>query len=105
MTRLVQGLHDDGFRRIFSLRSPVKLSAEEQSDISKMVETLKRPENARAVMENMKEHLPNAWKALVYERDIYLVNSINKCPGQTIVAVVGAGHLKGIIDMLVYGEP
>lgn len=36
------------------------------------------------------------------ERDIYLANSIKNCYGNTIVAVVGASHLKGKKNFFFY---
>jgi len=40
--------------------------------------------------------MPEAKKALIDERDIYMAEKIKAAPGQRLVAVVGAGHLEGI---------
>lgn len=40
--------------------------------------------------------MPEAKRALIDERDIYMAEKIKAAPGQRLVAVVGAGHLEGI---------
>ena len=40
--------------------------------------------------------MPEAKKALIDERDIYMAEKIKAAPGRRLVAVVGAGHLEGI---------
>ncbi|MDZ7641988.1 MAG: TraB domain-containing protein [Desulfurivibrio sp.] len=40
--------------------------------------------------------LPELKKVLIDERDTYLAEKIKETPGQTLVAVVGAGHVAGI---------
>ena len=41
---------------------------------------------------------PTVKKYLVDERDMYLAESIKECSGDTVVAVVGAAHVPGIIE-------
>lgn len=40
--------------------------------------------------------LPHTKQVLIDERDIYMAEKIKNCPGQRLVAVVGAGHMEGI---------
>tara|TARA_Y100000310_G_C20626870_1_gene786419 strand:- start:264 stop:935 length:672 start_codon:yes stop_codon:yes gene_type:complete len=50
----------------------------------------------------VKVKYPNVYQVLIHERDIYMAKALNKL-GETnkkIVAVVGAGHEKGIIKTL-----
>lgn len=60
------------------------------------VEELKQDEMLEEVMEYFKEESPEAYNALVSERDAYLANSILHIPDEKVVAVVGAGHKPGI---------
>ena len=47
---------------------------------------------------------PSLYKILVDERDIHMAKQLNKIsslyPDKQIVAVVGAGHIKGILSYL-----
>jgi pheromone shutdown protein TraB len=45
----------------------------------------------------MGESLPDLKRVLIDERDIYLVEKIKSSPGKNIVAVVGAGHIAGML--------
>ncbi len=60
------------------------------------VEDLKTDEMLEEVMGYFKEEAPEAYNALVAERDAYLANSILNIPEDKVVAVVGAGHKHGI---------
>ena len=60
------------------------------------VEDLKTDEMLEEVMGYFKEEAPEAYNALVAERDAYLANSILNIPEDKVVAVVGAGHKQGI---------
>ena len=55
-------------------------------------------------MEQAKDNYPSLYKILVEERDIYMAKQLNKIsllyPDKQIVAVVGAGHIKGILNYL-----
>ena len=46
------------------------------------------------------KHMPQVQIPLIDERDRYLISSIREAPGNTIVAVVGAGHVEGMIGYL-----
>jgi len=43
-----------------------------------------------------KKIYPEIFQVIVDERDIYMINQLRNCKGNTIVAVVGMGHLDGI---------
>ncbi|MGB3212235.1 MAG: TraB/GumN family protein [Desulforhopalus sp.] len=49
------------------------------------------------LMEEMGEALPDLKRVLIDERDLYLVEKIKSSPGKRIVAVVGAGHVSGML--------
>ncbi len=48
------------------------------------------------LMDEMGTALPDVKKVLIDERDIYLSEMIKEASGKRLVAVVGAGHVKGI---------
>ncbi len=52
------------------------------------------------LMDEMGDALPDVKKVLIDERDIYLAEKIRTSPGKKIVAVVGAGHVEGILRHL-----
>ncbi len=61
------------------------------------IEKLKQKDVLEALLAEMSEELPKLQRILVDERDQYLTEKIKNAPGRKIVAVVGAGHVPGII--------
>jgi pheromone shutdown-related protein TraB len=51
------------------------------------------------LMDEMGSALPDVKKVLIDERDIYLSEKIKETRGERLVAVVGAGHVAGIIKI------
>jgi pheromone shutdown-related protein TraB len=66
-----------------------KLGAEE-------IERLKERNAIEEMMDELADYLPAAKAVLIDERDRYIAAKIFASEGRRIVAVVGAGHLKGI---------
>lgn len=52
------------------------------------------------MMNEIGEALPAAKHALIDERDIYMAERIKAAPGKRIIAVVGAGHMAGIQNVI-----
>lgn len=52
------------------------------------------------LLDELGRELPRLKGALIDERDAYLAERIRRAPGQRIVAVVGAGHVQGILRLL-----
>lgn len=75
------------------LVSDDKQSKKETSD---QIESLKNDMNLSAMMEEFAKEVPQIHKPLIDERDRYLVAKMRECGGQNVVAVVGAGHVKGM---------
>ena len=71
------------------------LLAREEID-GQLIEDMKNQDQLETIMESFTESLPEVKERLIDERDIYLARKIREAPGTTIVAVVGAGHVKGI---------
>ncbi len=58
---------------------------------------LKQKDVLSELMEEMGETLPDLKRVLIDERDIFLVEKIKASPGKRIVAIVGAGHVEGML--------
>jgi len=66
------------------------------ADISVAMEALKERSSVRTLMASLQQELPEVYKAMIEERDAYMTASLLGCGSQTIVGVVGIGHLDGI---------
>lgn len=64
------------------------------------VEALKEKDALSSMMEELSLYLPKAKEVLIDERDRYLASRIYESEGETVLAVVGAGHVPGIIRTL-----
>ncbi|MGL6297692.1 MAG: TraB/GumN family protein [Methanobacteriaceae archaeon] len=60
------------------------------------IEELKDAAKLDEIMEQFKDISPGAYQVLVKERDAYLAQSLINLPDEKIIAVVGAGHKKGM---------
>lgn len=58
---------------------------------------LKKKDVLAEMMEEMGDALPDVKRVLIDERDIYLAEKIKSSVGKRMVAVVGAGHVQGMI--------
>ncbi len=52
------------------------------------------------LMDELAGHMPTLKRVLIDERDRYLAEKIRNAPGARVVAVVGAGHVRGIRTVL-----
>lgn len=73
--------------------SKEKISEEE-------LEELKKEDTLSKMLQEMAKELPTVKEVLIDERDKYLGISIFNAPGKKKVAVIGAGHTKGVIDTI-----
>ncbi len=64
------------------------------------IERLKDRDNIGEMMRELAEVMPELQVPLIDERDRFLMSMIQEAPGQTIVAVVGAGHVQGMLGYL-----
>lgn len=67
---------------------------------SESIENLKQKDQMEEMMAEFSKGLPHVKERLIDERDIYLAEKIRTAPGKKIVAVVGAGHVKGMLNYL-----
>lgn len=73
------------------------LSLGEVDDISEAdIERMKQEDVLESLLAEVGAALPELREILIDERDQYLAEKIRTAPGQTVVAVVGAGHVPGI---------
>ncbi|XOF35034.1 MAG: TraB/GumN family protein [Candidatus Electrothrix sp. YB6] len=68
-------------------------------DEEKLAE-LRQQDVLSELMKEIGTALPAAKQALIDERDIFMAEKIKQASGQRIVAVVGAGHMEGIRQVL-----
>ncbi len=76
-----------------SLFDSEKISEEKLAD-------MKKKDVLSSLMEEMGQAFPELKRVLIDERDIYLAEKIKHSQGERLVAVVGAGHVEGIIKAL-----
>lgn len=79
------------------------LSTFEQEDINEEeMEKLKNQDMLTIVLSEFAKSFPGLKETLIDERDKYLAQKIKHSPGEKIVAVVGAGHVPGILEQINY---
>ncbi len=64
------------------------------------VENMKKKSELDGMMNELADYLPAIKEVLIDERDRYLASSIYFASGRKIVAVVGAGHVPGILSWI-----
>jgi pheromone shutdown-related protein TraB len=57
------------------------------------------------LMAELGEHMPDLKRVLIDERDAYLAQKILEAEGEHVVAVVGAGHVRGMLAALEAQQP
>ena len=77
------------FQLVLSLGAVDEIS---EADVEKM----KQQDMLASILDEVGKSMPQVRNCLIDERDRYLTEKIRTAPGQTIVAVVGAGHVPGI---------
>lgn len=83
-------------------------SAFSKEDISpEQIENLKKQNEMDSMMEELSEYLPVIKQVLIDERDRFLACKIWNCKGDSVLAVLGAGHLPGVqshLEKIAKGE-
>ena len=64
------------------------------------IEALKKQDQLEALMGEMGQAFPEVKRRLIDERDVYLAQKLRAAPGGRIVAVVGAGHVPGMLEAI-----
>lgn len=65
---------------------------------------LRKTDVLNEMMTELGKVMPVLKSVLIDERDIYLAQKIKESKGNKVIAVVGAGHLNGIVDQLNSGK-
>lgn len=78
---------------ISSAFSNEEMSAEE-------IENIKEKNEMDSMMNELAEFMPVVKEVLIDERNIYLARNIWNASGNSVVAVLGAGHLDGVVENL-----
>jgi len=71
---------------------------------AQLVEEMKNRDQLESILGTFADTFPEVKKRLIDERDVVLARHISTAPGKKIVAVVGAGHVSGIIKSLDHPE-
>jgi pheromone shutdown-related protein TraB len=88
-----------GFWKKTKLLTEVLSSVWEVEEITQeQIEEMKKKDVLDALLSEIGEVLPEVRRILIDERDQYLSYKIRHAPGNRIVAVVGAGHVPGILN-------
>lgn len=97
-TTLSRAWHSMGFFKKVSLLFQMLLSVGSADEIEEEeIEKLKSQDMLESVLEDVGKSHPAIREILIDERDRYLAHHIRHAPGAKVVAVVGAGHLPGIL--------
>lgn len=64
------------------------------------IENLKKADAMQGMMKELADYLPAVKTVLIDERDHYLASKIFTSPGSKTLAVVGAAHVPGIVDLI-----
>jgi len=90
-----------GFWSKMKFLSEVLLSAFATEEITEEeIEKLKQHDVLELALQTVSEKMPGLKITLIDERDLYLAHTIGHAAGARIVAVVGAGHVPGILKHL-----
>ncbi|MBO4532500.1 MAG: TraB/GumN family protein [Treponema sp.] len=64
------------------------------------IENIKQKNEMDSMMNELAEYMPVVKEVLIDERNVYLAQHIWDSPGKNVVAVLGAGHLEGVVENL-----
>jgi pheromone shutdown-related protein TraB len=79
------------FELVMSSFSDEEITAED-------IEEMKHRDTLELLLQEMGDSMPEVKSTLIDERDRYLTERIRTAPGNSIVAVVGAGHVPGMLN-------
>lgn len=71
-----------------------------QEITAEQIEELKERDTINEMLAEFAKLVPGIKEPLIDERDLYLMSKIQEAPGRRIVAVIGAGHVAGVLSHL-----
>ena len=87
-------------RFVDKIKMMASLIAGKNEDLEEVdIEELKSMDAINSMVESFAEGLPDAKRVLIDERDAYLTGNIQENLGKKTVAVVGAGHVPGMLKL------
>ncbi|MCU0598018.1 MAG: TraB/GumN family protein [Desulfobacterales bacterium] len=90
-----------GFISKVKLLFQLVLTLDEAEDIDeKAIEQMKEADMLQSILAEVEKTHPQLRKIIIDERDQYLAHKIKTSPGAKTVAVVGAGHVPGILKYI-----
>lgn len=98
---LTRAWRKSGFWTKLKLISSLTASVISNESVSpEEIEGLKESDAMQSMMQELADYLPSVKGVLIDERDRYLAAKILGAPGRTILAVVGAAHVPGIVERI-----
>ncbi len=82
------------------LASGIVGAASDEEITEEMLQEIKQKDVLSELMQELGEAMPILKSVLIDERDTYIAQKTRRSAGQKIVAVVGAGHVEGILTIL-----
>ena len=87
--------------RKFNLLGGLFASIFDKTEVSEeQLAKIKEQDALSSMMQEFGKSFPEVKQVLIDERDQYLASKIRNAPGKKVVAVVGAGHMKGIAKII-----
>ena len=98
---LTRAWRKSGFWTKLKLISSLTASVISNESVSpEEIEGLKESDAMQSMMQELADYLPSIKGVLIDERDRYLAANILGAPGRTVLAVVGAAHVPGIVECI-----
>ena len=98
---LTRAWRKSGFWTKLKLISSLTASVISNESVSpEEIEGLKKSDAMQSMMQELADYLPSVKGVLIDERDRYLAANILGAPGRTVLAVVGAAHVPGIVERI-----
>lgn len=95
-----------GFFSKIEMITHIMMGIFDTSEINEeLIENIKESNELESVMEVFSKTFPQVKEKLIDERDVYLAQKIRNAPGEKIVAILGAGHVAGVIREMAKETP
>ncbi len=92
------------FKKIY-LASSIFASIFDKTEVDEeKLRELRQKDMLSEMMGELGDTFPDLKKVLIDERDIYLAEKIKQSPGEKLIAVVGAGHVAGLKEMIQFDK-
>lgn len=86
------------FRRMWAMAGLMEAVIGGEKISEEELEELKEKDHLNDMLAQLAKEIPEIKEPLIDERDQFLISKIREAPGEKIVAVVGAGHVPGMVE-------